>query len=80
MNPLIRIIFGAAAFCSWSFQWPLLQAQEQKITFDEHIKPIFREHCTTCHSQGDKSGGLALDSYADAIDDTPTTAFHATGF
>lgn len=67
MNPLSRIVFCLAAFCSWSFHWPLLQAQEQKITFEEHIKPIFREHCTTCHSQGDKSGGLALDSYADAM-------------
>ncbi len=40
---------------------------EKKITFDEHIKPIFREHCTTCHHASDKSGGLALDTYADSL-------------
>lgn len=67
MNPLIRIVVGTAAFCSCLFYWPQVQAQEQKVTFEEHIKPIFREHCTTCHSQGDKSGGLALDTYADAM-------------
>lgn len=45
----------------------LAQDQEKKITFDEHIKPIFREHCTTCHHQGEKSSGLALDTYADTL-------------
>ncbi|MCA9132484.1 MAG: hypothetical protein KDA45_05000 [Planctomycetales bacterium] len=40
---------------------------EKKITFDEHIKPIFREHCTACHSESDKSSDLALDSYAGAL-------------
>ncbi len=39
-------------------------ASEQKITFEEHIKPIFREHCTACHSASDKESDLALDSYA----------------
>ncbi len=37
---------------------------EKKITFDDHIKPIFREHCTTCHSESDKESDLALDSYS----------------
>ncbi|MCA9191057.1 MAG: hypothetical protein KDB03_04830 [Planctomycetales bacterium] len=40
---------------------------EKKITFDEHIKPIFREHCTTCHSESDKESDLALDSYGGAL-------------
>ncbi|HBE66717.1 MAG TPA: hypothetical protein DDW52_01080, partial [Planctomycetaceae bacterium] len=38
--------------------------EEKKITFDDHIKPIFREHCTTCHSESDKESDLALDSYS----------------
>ena len=37
---------------------------EEKITFDDHIRPIFREHCVVCHDQNDASGGLALDSFA----------------
>ncbi|MFY7875601.1 MAG: c-type cytochrome domain-containing protein [Pirellula sp.] len=34
-----------------------------KITYDDHIKPIFREHCTSCHNTNDKKSGLSLDSY-----------------
>ncbi|QDV64671.1 c-type cytochrome domain-containing protein [Crateriforma conspicua] len=35
----------------------------EKVTFEEHVKPIFRQHCLTCHNLGEKKGGLALDSY-----------------
>lgn len=48
---------------------PVIAADEkstdstEKITYEEHIKPIFREHCMNCHNQGDQRGGLALDSY-----------------
>ncbi len=35
-----------------------------KITYDEHVRPIFREHCFSCHSQGRSKSDLALDSYA----------------
>lgn len=39
-------------------------AQEPtKITYDDHVKPILREHCTSCHNSNDKKSGLALDSY-----------------
>ncbi|MEY4567513.1 MAG: Chromosome partition protein Smc [Planctomycetota bacterium] len=44
-----------------------LQAQDAaaaKITYDDHIKPIFRDHCLSCHNSNDKKGGLALDSFA----------------
>ncbi|TWU47549.1 Chromosome partition protein Smc [Rubripirellula tenax] len=36
----------------------------EKITFEDHIKPIFRQHCAKCHNQGEKKGGLAVDSFA----------------
>lgn len=42
-------------------------ADEKKITFDDHIKPIFREHCTTCHSESGKESDLAVDSYAGVL-------------
>ncbi len=50
----------------------LVQAQEAKpaegakpkITFQEHVLPIFREHCNTCHSADQAKGGLALDTFA----------------
>ena len=34
-----------------------------KITYEDHVKPIFREHCTSCHNANDKKSGLALDTY-----------------
>ncbi len=37
-----------------------------KVTYEEHIKPIFREHCAGCHNQDDAASGLALDNF-DAI-------------
>ena len=33
------------------------------VTFEQHIKPVFRQHCQACHSQDDASSGLALDDY-----------------
>lgn len=39
-----------------------------KITYDEHVRPILREHCFTCHNQNEAKGGLALDSFSRAIE------------
>ncbi len=38
-----------------------------KITYDEHVRPIFREHCFSCHNQDAKKGDLVLDSFAAAM-------------
>lgn len=38
-----------------------------KVTYQEHVRPIFQEHCFACHSQDDKTSDLALDSYAAAL-------------
>lgn len=38
-------------------------AKEEKITFDQHILPIFREKCGSCHNANDKKGDLVLDNY-----------------
>ena len=34
-----------------------------KVTYEDHIKSIFREHCTSCHNSNDKKSGLSLDTY-----------------
>lgn len=34
-----------------------------KVTYEEHIAPIFREHCFTCHGQDDDQSGLALHTF-----------------
>jgi hypothetical protein len=43
--------------------WPEMAAAEPKITYEEHVRPIFREHCFACHNQGKATNDLALDSY-----------------
>jgi WD40 repeat protein len=39
----------------------------QKITYDDHVRPILREHCFSCHSADKQESGLALDSYQKAM-------------
>lgn len=34
-----------------------------KITFDDHVKPIFRAKCFACHNTSKKSGGLDLTTF-----------------
>lgn len=48
-----------------------LSASAQDLTYWQDIRPIFRKHCTACHStknlrEIDVSGGLALDTF-DAV-------------
>ena len=38
-------------------------AATPKITYEDHIRPILREHCFACHAQDRNKGGLTLDSY-----------------
>lgn len=35
-----------------------------KVTYDEHVRVIFREHCFSCHSAGRAKSDLELDTYA----------------
>ncbi len=51
---------------------PLLAAPPAPPTYWQDIRPVFRKHCTACHSARhakdvDVSGGLALDSYEAAL-------------
>ncbi|MCA9230741.1 MAG: hypothetical protein KDA57_08815 [Planctomycetales bacterium] len=39
-------------------------APAEKITFDDHIQPIFRQYCLSCHSADTKKSDLAIDAYA----------------
>src|SRR5438552_566028 len=38
-----------------------------KVTYDEHVRPILREHCFSCHSADKQESGLQLDSYQKAM-------------
>ena len=49
--------------CGYAEQSTEKKETPEKVTYDDHVKPILRTHCLSCHNQGDPSGGLALDSY-----------------
>ena len=36
----------------------------EKFNFQDHVLPIFRAKCGTCHSAGEAKGGLVLENYA----------------
>ena len=42
-------------------------AAEAPPNFNDHVLPIFRAKCGTCHSAGQAKGGLVLESYSAAI-------------
>lgn len=39
------------------------EKKEEKITYEDHVKPIFRAHCFSCHNQNKKEGDLDLTNY-----------------
>lgn len=39
-----------------------------RVTYEDDVHPILRQHCFSCHNQNEKKGGLALDTYASAIE------------
>ncbi|REJ74963.1 MAG: hypothetical protein DWQ34_07270 [Planctomycetota bacterium] len=49
-----------------------LSAQEEeaapKVTFVDDVLPIFKARCGSCHNANDRKGGLALDSFATAME------------
>lgn len=63
-RPLKTVLFALSSFlggtlaCANAHAWA-----DSKITFDDHIKPIFREHCVSCHNQSEKKADLALDTF-----------------
>src|SRR6056297_3372349 len=37
--------------------------KQEKITYDDHVLPILRQRCGSCHNASDQKGGLVVDSY-----------------
>ncbi|HIA20606.1 MAG TPA: hypothetical protein EYN70_14525 [Planctomycetaceae bacterium] len=66
--PVKWIFLALAVTCC---QFNLVQGEEKKeaakkvnkITFDDHIQPILRTKCLSCHNPNKKSSGLDMSSY-----------------
>lgn len=46
---------------------PLARAADDKVTFNDHVLPIFRSNCNGCHNADKKKAGLDLTSYQAAL-------------
>ena len=40
---------------------------QEKVTFDDHVQPILRQKCFSCHNQNKKSSGLDLTTYTNLM-------------
>src|SRR3954462_6745343 len=49
---VIFVFFSSAAFA------------QDKLTYDEHARPIFAANCLSCHNPDKLKGGLDLSTYA----------------
>jgi mono/diheme cytochrome c family protein len=58
MPPRLLFFIGLASYAS---------AAEPIITYDEHIKPLFREHCLKCHGEDEQKADLNLSTHATAL-------------
>jgi len=67
---MTRAIGGLAiaAVLTGAWQSPAAadEAPPAKITYDEHVKPIFREHCFSCHNADAKKSDLSLATFSSA--------------
>ncbi len=69
MRPL-RIASGLTAAGVLILTLPMAPAQgeEAKVNFKDNVSAIFQAKCNSCHNTDKKKGGLALDSYAGAME------------
>lgn len=62
---LLGVYFAVACLANLSHAE---DAPVEKITYDDHIQPIFRQHCLSCHSADTKKSDLAIDAYATTLE------------
>ena len=49
--------------CTLPFCFTMATAAEKPPTYEDHVLPVFREKCCSCHNADRKAGGLDLTSY-----------------
>ncbi|MFN0126116.1 MAG: c-type cytochrome domain-containing protein [Verrucomicrobiales bacterium] len=54
----------AAAMAGSGMAISMAAAAEEKVNFQDHVRPIFEAACNNCHNPDKKKGGLDLTSYA----------------
>lgn len=62
------VLTAFAAVCVPHAPATAQEAAADKTTYVDHVLPIFRARCGSCHNANDRKGGLALDSFATAME------------
>jgi len=58
-------LFAAPSVCLFLTWFICGHAQAaDKVTYVDHVQPIFDNHCASCHNPDDKKGGLDLSSFS----------------
>ena len=69
------ILISLALLASWRFD--LFAAEPKKpakITYEQHVLPLFRDKCIACHNQDKKRAGLVLDNYTKVLEGSSSGA------
>jgi hypothetical protein len=66
-NRLPTIIWRAVLVLLIAKVSPAPAAAPAKATYEDHLKPLFRERCFSCHGPDRKSSGLRLNSFASVM-------------
>ena len=59
-----RLSSLAVMLAAFAVQNASSASAEDKINFEDHIKPILRDKCLSCHNTNKKSADLDLSSYS----------------
>ena len=65
---LTRNLLFALTICAGTLAWGAEPAAEkEKVTYNDHVLPLLKAKCGSCHNANDRKGGLTLDNYAAAM-------------
>ena len=64
---LLRLLFAGCLASVSATVWAADEKKEERVTFDQHIKPLFLQKCSACHKPDKKSGGLDLTNYTNLM-------------
>src|SRR5918997_4993212 len=63
----VRILTAIAPAAAALFAAPAVSSAQEKINYQDHALPLFRNACLSCHNSDKKKAGLDLGSYAGAM-------------
>lgn len=68
------VLFSLALLASVRFDVFAADAKTAKITYEQHILPLFRDKCIACHNPDKKRAGLILDNYTKVMEGSSSGA------